>query len=205
TGDNNFGVRLTNSAQVLGGSGLITLTGTGGSGGTGQQNVGVSLEGGIQITGTGGTNALGQGNVPTGQFNRGIQIFSGGQVLSTGSGPITMVGHGGASGTIDHGLVMGQTNSRIASAGGAIDLTGIAGGTPSGMNNHGLILSHGAQVEGTGPASIYLKGTGGQGSASDSFQGEGGVYVIGTNGAFVRTAQGNLTLEVTGCGTGFGG
>ena len=89
TGSSNHGVNLSAASQILTTDGAITLTGSGGAGN--DQNYGIFLidsntrisssTGAILLQGTGGTGV--------GNFNEGIRLQNGSQIISTGIGSVS--------------------------------------------------------------------------------------------------------------------
>ena len=176
---NNFletGV-LIDRATLDAGSGSITILGQGVCCGSGNSNHGVA------ILGTGGT---------------------GGSLLQTTSGNITIVGIGGGGDIANgRGILVNATGAgnetKITSANGAISLTGTGGSNSSG-NGNGIELNTGGVIESTGIGAITLVGTGtGTTGANDN-----GILISGA-GAKITSTTGDIQLTGIGGGGAVGG
>ena len=206
--DGNRGIDIETGAIVEStGAATITLRGTGGTSVDGGINEGITLrgltpptvrsvDGAITMIGAGGTST------GTGGGNRGIDIFAGSVVESTGSGTISMTGTGGASlGGNDSGIYVSGTGTVVRSVSGAISLTGTGVGDPSGTvgANRGIAVYDGALVEstgtGAGAATIAMTGTGGTSLGANN---EG--IDVQDAGTIVRSVDGAITLTGTGGG-----
>jgi hypothetical protein len=204
--DHNVGVFLTAGGQVTstgttGSAATVTINGTGGSGTT--QNAGVLVQGAnsrvSSVTGAVNIDGAAGGGSP-GDFNIGVALESGGQVVSMGTGAgaatITLTGAGGSVGGQEYGVGLLDSGTAVTSVAGAVKITGTGGGT--GGRNAGVALLGGAQVNSTGTggsaATITLVGTGGTAN-SENF----GVFIEG--GSQVTSADGAISVTGTG-GTG---
>jgi hypothetical protein len=141
-------------------AGTITIDGTGGTAGSGNHGVDIrnpdtqvtSEEGDILI--------IGQGGGASGS-NNGVRIASGAVVSSTGMGSdaatITIVGTGGA-GTTSHGVFLDNSDTRVTSEDGDVEITGTGGGTSGiGIQFDGSVT---LAVDATGTANVTIEGTG---------------------------------------------
>jgi hypothetical protein len=205
----NFGVSLTLAGQITaGGTGSVTVHGFGGNtAGTGASNYGVSVAsatitsagGDVSLTGTGG-GAGTSGN------NFGVLMISGGEITAGGKGSVAVVGSGGntsgTGGSLNHGVVVQSSNSRIH-AGGDVSVTGTGAGI--GSNNFGVSVSSGGEITANGTGNVTVEGSGSIGvsvfSANSLITSAGGqVSVSGDgSGVGVRVQQaGQITAEGAG-------
>jgi hypothetical protein len=133
----------------------ITVTGTGAGAGTGMgvrvRDTGskiISVDGNIDITGQGG-NGTG--------FNRGVEIYAGGAVESTGTGAhaatITIVGTGATTTSglfVNCGVGVFASGSRVTSVDGQIDITGTTTGPHTANHGIAILAPGGDQDAGSG-------------------------------------------------------
>ncbi len=186
------GISLDTGTTLQSVSGDITLYGTGGNGVSNNHGVNLSTNttitsqsGAIDITGQGGDASAGQSN--------GVTLTNDAQVSSTGSATIDVTGTGGAGGANNYGLYLdgnGNTNTQITGQNGDITLTG-AGGSGTGGNHHGLYITDGGQVSGTGNAVVSLFGTQGAVSSSNA------IVLDGSNTRIASSANGNALVLST--------
>jgi hypothetical protein len=176
----NYGAVESVGTGVL--ASTITIEGTSGIGGSsvgvsvGNSGVVTSIDGDIQIDGT-GTNAL-----------RGIYMFNGGNVTSTGitgdAAMVTVIGTGGS----DNAIAMdGSNGTRITSIAGGVDVTGTAGN--SGIN--GVALYNSATIEVT-TGSLQVTGAGGDAGAG--IQSPGVRLSESSTGKFISHGSGVITV-----------
>ena len=182
TGDLNAGVKLFGGGQVTStgtgaSAGNISITGTGGAGVNQEDGVIVegstsrvsTVDGDVTIMGTAGSTA-------TGQFNVGVFVLSGGQIVSSGTGAdagnITITGTGGRGTTDNYGVAISGTNSRVTAVDGDIQITGTGRSSTTGSGNIGVFLLSGGQVTSTGTGAdagnITITGTGGGGTGGEN-------------------------------------
>lgn len=184
----NIGVWLLSGATVSSSSiAKITIDGTGGSGisenngvifngyGTaGPTNV-TSVDGDITITGHGASSG-------TGSANRGIGMYTGAMIQSTGIAKITLDGTGGAGSDSSRGVELVSADTRITSMSGDIQITGHGGANASA---YGIWIVDGAAVESTVSAKIALNGTGGDGTDGNA---------VALNTGRVTSVDGDITI-----------
>ena len=179
----DYGLQLA-GGSITTASGTISLTGTGGTVGGGDD--GIYLAGTTITSGSGAINLTGTGG-STGGGNSGIGILSGDTITSS-SGAISLTGTGGASG---EGIYM--TGGSISTSGsGTINFSG-TGGSVSGSGS-GIFMSGGSVTSGSG--AITFIGTGGA-SAGSSW----GIY---TEGGSITSTSGAISLTGTGGSTSSG-
>ena len=167
---NNFGLHVGSFGKVGStGSGQVTIHGTGGVGsGSGQTGVIVhGLNGDAEIaTFNGPLRVTGQGS-STGA-NRGVAIYAGGKIASTGQGDVIVDGTAGSKdGNYNFGVEVNGVSdqgqvSQIVSSIAALSVTGRGGGGGDGTGNHGVIASTGGMIRGAADASLTVTGTAGQ-------------------------------------------
>ena len=193
--DDNTGVVIEGATTVRAGSGassgLLTITGNGVNGVTGQVNQGVTLFSGAQaISGSGGIKIT--GTAPTGgtDYNYGLSL-SGATIKTSGGGAITLKGTAAGTG-IDNQGFSAFSVSKVTSNTGDISITGIA--TAGGSSfNAGLTVDD-STVSTGGAGTLTLNGT----SAGGSDYLNEGVSI--SYGASLTTGQGliSITGDVTG-------
>ncbi|MBL9151786.1 MAG: DUF4347 domain-containing protein [Verrucomicrobiales bacterium] len=223
TTSSNQGVTLSGGARIqAGGSGNLTVSGTGG-GSLGGLNAGVVLidahltvaDGDLALDGSGGSGAAAKNSQ-----NRGIATERA-SLRSTGSGDIRLVGTGDGGGTKSAGITLVAT-SVAASGTGDIALSGTGARNGQTLNhgitlatatlqtasgdlqlsgqgggilrkNNGIDISAKSQLTAGGSGSLQLDGTAGRGD-SDNL----GVFVATSQ---LTTAHGDLVLTGTGSGS----
>ena len=195
SGDWNMGIWIYKAAILATGNAKVTIEGTGGSGVSSAN--GVALQGaGTRVTAVNGDITIeGHGGLAaTGSFNRGVGVFEGTLIQSTGSGAINLIGFGGG-GNVARGVELGSSGANITqvlSATGDISITGQGGSTNGNGDSTGVIVHSGTVIESTATASITIDGTGGSGSFSNEgvdFNGYGAVGVTR-----VRSVDGPITV-----------
>ncbi|BAQ65371.1 Calx-beta domain-containing protein [Geminocystis sp. NIES-3709] len=206
--DNSIGIFLLDGGQISStGTATITLIGQGSTTADGIENEGIRIEGvgslitskdgAIKLTGTGGSGS---------DLTEGILLLDGGQISSTGTATITLIGQGGINATdVDNqGISINDVDSLITSVDGAIELTGTGGnGTDF---NEGILLLNEGQISSTGKATITLTGQGGINATGTNNQGitidtdslitsvDGDIILTGTGGSGTEYNQGILLL-----------
>jgi len=193
------GIKLTGGSKVLSNSGAISLTGSS------PKAVGIVIEGGSEVRSTGsGVNPItvtldGIGLV------RGVQVFTGGSVISAGTGPnaadISIIGK--ETGIASRGISLGSFSGTgvVSSVDGDINLDGKSD------YSEGVFLGFAGEVKST-TGDVTVNGTGG--SQNDSYgdhvagkgsisSNSGPVDVSGTGGG--GTGTGNHGVLVSGSGS----
>ena len=186
------GIELTDSA-------LVTTTGTGtialdGMGGTGlDRHIGIRIRNNASIETEHGNISLTGVGTGTQSGNAGIQIDSGGTILSAGTGNILLDGASGPGTDSNPGILLRDSPSRIRTAEGDITLTGRS--QASNLQNHGILLENGGVVESTGEGNIAFNGMGSPGTReNDGIQ-------IRDDGSRVSSVDGDLAMTGVGFGT----
>jgi hypothetical protein len=198
-------ITVAAGATVVTNSGNLTLMGLGEpniNGGVGVEIDGATLDGGvnsnlygsIHLTGSGASSQGPNGAPGAADSATGIDVRGGAKVQAEGSGAITLNGTG-ASGLDDNsGVIISGTGTAITTAGGDINITGVAG-ISTGDANDGVDVLFGATVQ-AAAGNVTLSG-GSNGGADQNV----GVYLDGAQ-TVVSTVGGNLAI--TGVGTGSG-
>jgi hypothetical protein len=146
-GDNSggqHGVLLHNNSQVLGTNSFISMTGYGGNG-TGDFNMGISIDGGSNITGHSVyLEGYGGGQFPT-SYNWGVHTFGNPSIVGTSA--VYIFGQGGpsASGDQNHGVLL--RDSLLVTA-NYVNVYGTGGGVDTSEFNTGILIEDDAQVNG---------------------------------------------------------
>jgi filamentous hemagglutinin family protein len=186
----NAGLEFSAGGTIATNSGNISITGTGGTGTSGNNgimhfnNVIASNSGNISITGTGGGSTT---------ANYGIKMQSSAKVQTTGSGSITLTGTGGAGTTGHDGVRIEGAGTWVKTTGsGNISITGTGSGTTSGGD--GIDVRTSAAIQATGSGNISLIGSGGGGTTSR--------YGISLFGGPLTANGGNISIQGTGGGSG---
>ncbi|MCP4783076.1 MAG: hypothetical protein GY878_05950, partial [Fuerstiella sp.] len=129
----SFGIIVIGNSQIsAGGSGVVTVMGTGGD--TGDDNFGVMARSGGTITSSGGNvNVTGVGG-GSGSSSRGRGVFlidNNSTITAGGSGRILVKGQGGSgTGADNHGVEI-SGGAKITSSSGALTVQGAAGNKAS--------------------------------------------------------------------------
>jgi hypothetical protein len=198
--DYNIGVDVYHAlVAVQGGTGNLTLGGTGG--GTGANNWGITLQAGavVQVVpssqGTGGTGTLTLGGIGGNgtNYNDGVYITSSGTKVTTARSPLIINGTGQGSGYDNTGIEIGYGTLVSAGDSGSLSLNGTGGNGTSG--NVGVDIYAGTttpttQVSTTAGA-LSITGVG-RGSGTNNY----GIWVE----AAARVSAGTGALTLTGTG-----
>ncbi len=140
-----LGISLFNAAKIIGGSGYVDVIGTGGAS-TNWINRGVTVNGvGTEITSTSGeVNVIGTGGASSSQFGIGVSVLNGGVIRAGATGKVTVTGTGASSGVggSHQGVEIGGAGSRVHSAGGNVDINGVAGSGSS----FGILAADSAEI-----------------------------------------------------------
>ena len=183
------------STGTGGGAATISIAGVGGTGTsynrgiafTGNHSGVSSVDGDIVISGTGGNG--------TGDYNSGILLMGGGQVVSTGTSSdaatITLTGLAVTGHRFHRGVAITDSNAGVSTVAGDINISGTSG-AGTGVGRHGVFVFNGAFVESTGTGgaagNIQIEGAGGSGSLTSS-----GVTVM-TADAHISAADGSISI-----------
>jgi CHAT domain-containing protein len=194
-GNVNSGIFISEGSVIeTTGTGNITLIGTGSNGTL--RNNGIEIEN-SRLTSVNGNISLGGIGGNGGELNRGIVLDDAGgnaTIESTGTGTIALEGIGGAGTRQNHGIqIIFNSNARIASVDGNINLSG-TGGNGTEDFNAGIVQD--GIVQSTGMGNISLLGTGGNGTSDSQ-----GVLIRGASGR-VSAADGNISLTGSAGGSG---
>lgn len=187
--DSNRGVEIGLGAVVsAGGTGKLTITGTGGNGGiNSDDNYGVLIHAtATQVTTAGGFLTITGTGRAGGQINHGVEILNNAIVSTSGTGFLTITGTGGAGTAQSHGVVI-TGNASVQTVDGFINIKGITNAAFDTTGSQGILILAGVQSTGNGNVSF----------AADSIDitGSGGVLADGNIVSFTRltnTQQLNL-------------
>ncbi|MDD2685528.1 MAG: filamentous hemagglutinin N-terminal domain-containing protein, partial [Gallionella sp.] len=180
TSSSGDGFQLLGGAQVLAGTGTITLTGNS-SNGDGS-DYGVWIDGaGTLISGSGTISVTGNSGAMSGTSNRGLDIGASAGISALGNAAINLIAVGGQDGD---GMVI-QSGATIRSVNGAISLTGTSGNGPG--SDRGINLKGASTLVSSTSGNINISGS------SIATAGSGNHGVMMSTGAGVTTG-GNLTL-----------
>ena len=192
-----FGVNLVRS----GGSGAVTVNGTGGSGAGG--GAGIELQG---VAGTSRITSLG-GNVEVTGLGRaanssGISLLGTSEISAGGAGSVTVNGTGGTDGTsAGQGVVLNSSTTTITSAGGNVMVIGDAGTTTS-TSSFGVRVDGPITAGGSGTVTVSGRSDAGfgvqlSGSAGQITSGGGNVQVTAQGGTFRTLSLGSSSSITT--------
>ncbi|MEQ8758113.1 MAG: CHAT domain-containing protein [Coleofasciculus sp. G1-WW12-02] len=209
TTSNIPGIQISQGSRVEAiGQGIITLNGTGGSGGNFSEdnnrgNRGISIENATVSSQDGTIHLIGTGGSGDNGLHYGVSIGGqGGSVQSTGTGMIIVEGTGGngGDGTL-HGSqgIKLDLGGLVSSKDGDIQFVGEAGTGPD-QFNHGVELFRGSTVEVTGTGTITIEGIAGAGITENH-----GIRVqefSEDNPSRITAKDGAITLTGVGNGTG---
>lgn len=169
------------STNLITNTGDISITGIGPATGS-NFSTGINMSTSTNIQSSGGNiNITGTAGTSIGDNNKGVIIFDGALIETTGVGTITIEGTGGTGINTNYGIEM-QANAIVKTENGTISMTGSSIDT-SGNNQDGLFLEGTVNTTGTGNISI----TGTSGTANDSS------INLASNGAQLL-AGGNLVI-----------
>ena len=198
TATSGFFVGIDVAGTVSGGSGGISLAGTGGDGGDNQHGVYFHNGGSVNTTaGTGAVSVTGTGGASLANYNYGVYVSGTNSKVTSAGGPVSVVGVGGGSGTFRHdnyGVYLGVggvVTSAGTTAAATVSVVG-TGGAGSNSNVGVYLNGFGATITSSG-GNVSVTGAGG---------GSGGA--INSSGVRLLTgtisAGGSGTVTVTGTG-----
>lgn len=185
------GIVISKSICATSGLGTMTFTGTGSSAGFAcygtfiDKSILSGENGKIQINGFGG-GAANTGNT----YNYGI-VITGGEVSTSGTGDIELMGIGGNGENRNHAVIIGS-RALVKTIDGAINVATAGGGTLD--HNYGFRIEGSSVVEATGTGTVSIDGNGGGGGAFNI-----GLSITSKN-TRISVADGNMTLDGTGGG-----
>jgi hypothetical protein len=188
----DIGVWLVDGAHVTA-TGTASIKIDGRAGGGAYENSGVLFNGfgyfgDTQVTAENGNiSIVGIGPATaTDARNRGVGIFEGTSIASTGTGAISILGVGGAGTNEGMGVEIGNVGTKITTVNGNLLITGFGGANSSA---YGIWMHNGAALESTGNGSITLQGTGG-----DAHDGNGIILDGSGNNTSITSNNGDITL-----------
>ncbi|MBK7425684.1 MAG: hypothetical protein IPI60_00910 [Saprospiraceae bacterium] len=196
----NLGIYMLDADVSAGGPGNINIEGNAGSTGGGAIGVYISgatasvtsNSGSILIDGSGG----GSGSSAD---NYGVFLDNGVDILSGGSGNVSIIGSAGlTSGNGNYGVLIEDASTTIITSGGNVSITGQGGGSGISGSNYGVVVRLAAQVSAGLSGTVMVTGTGGLSSTGG---GSTGVVVDGVN-SIITSSGGSVTVIGQGAGTG---
>ncbi len=193
----NIGVFLFNGTISAGGSGTVTVIGTGGGSGSSNSNYGVlvvglvtSSGGDVFVTGTGGGSE-------SSNSNHGVFVAIG-TITAGGNGLVTVSGTGGLEASEGSNIgVFLRDNSLITSSGGNVSVTGQGGGTGAGTSNYGVSVISAGKIMAGGSGTVTVIGTG---SLAATGALNGGIMVTETNSSITSSGGDVSVTGIEGAG-----
>jgi Ca2+-binding RTX toxin-like protein len=212
SGGGGDGVLVENGGkiQTTGGTGTVTVHGTGGSSTNGGEEGVVILGSGVVVTSGGGNvSIIGQaGGSGAAAANIGVVVNTGVQVTAGGGGTVTIQGNGGGVGTNNNWGV--EVSGTVTSSGGGVTITGVGGGSGGGASNAGIIVD--GQVTAGGSGAVSLTGNGDTGNGvvvNGSVTSTGGdisvtsvinTLIVNTGGSVIAPGANSVTLTASSGG-----
>ncbi len=197
-GDTSAGVRFTGIlSKVSNTNGDISITGNSLSP-SGTSNDGITLDfGSVSTSGIGSITLDGTASSTAVNDDVGVRISNGGTATTTGSGAISVTGHGDGTGTSNAGISL-ESGGTINSSGSG-DITVLGFGSPNGSSNsYGIHISGMASSIASSGGNVDITGNGGATVASDNNYG----VFIEAGGNIVSSAFGASINTVTVTGRG---
>lgn len=195
---NCHGITLDNGGLIsAGGTGTVTVTGTGGAV-TGIFNTGIFISGASsQINSAGGSVSLvgTGGGTGASTSNLGIYILDA-DVSAGATANLSITGNGGSTGGGAVGIYITGSNASISTSGGSIILAGTGGGTGATADNFGTFINNGAIIQAGSSGNINITGTAGTTSGNGNY----GVLIESIN-TLVSTTGGNVSITGQGGGS----
>ncbi|MFN8357685.1 MAG: T9SS type A sorting domain-containing protein [Spirosomataceae bacterium] len=206
----NYGVYVSNDGEISAvGTGKVTIEGYGGKT-TGNANYGVFV---VQNSGSLGRITSSDGDMSIKGFgggkddsrsNRGVYVWAGGSITTTGTGSVLVEGQGGnTTGDSNQGVRVDGKNPSTAvgsligsSGGGNVVVRGTGAGSGASFNNYGMYVVNSAKISAGGSGTVTVEGQGATGANGDDNY---GVYVLF---AEITSSGGNVSVKGTGGGSG---
>ena len=195
-------IAVNSGAVVSAGTGNITLAANQQGTPTAGRFFGIDVQGTIS-GGSGAVSLTGKGgNTNFSQY--GVYVRNGGQVTSTGTGPVSVTGTGGASTSgASYGVTVENAGSVISSGGGNVTVTGQGGGSGISYFDYGLGVQGGGKITAGGSGTVTVQGVGGVGTNGYEY----GVSVAGSSAGVnstITSGSGGGSVNITGSGGGSG-
>jgi filamentous hemagglutinin family protein len=194
------GTSVTVKGSVTSNGGNITIWGnapggdpSAGVGASGSYNGVLVADAGMVSAGGGNIEIAGRGGNTSGAWGIGI---NNGQILTTGSGTISLTGLGDTSGPVSLIGVGMQSSALVQTHDGNLTITGTGGNGVSIGYNSGVLLSN-SSINVSGNGNILLTGTGGANANTES------IYL--SNSSISSAGTGNIVITAptpAGGGTG---
>ena len=190
-----FGVEVRGAIVRSTGTGLLRVVGTGGTTGTQQQGVNLSVGGSISGGGVGTTIVTGFGGLSTGSFNAGVHLQDANTAITSSGSDVKVSGTAGGTGASASNVgVDCATGSRISAGGnGSVEVSGV-GGDSTASQQYGVSLNGANTLVTSSGGNVSVSGTGG-GTVSS-----GANYGVYVTGAAKISAGVNGNVSVVGQG-----
>lgn len=188
---------LTNNGSVIMGGGADPSTTA--AIGTSAHNDGITLNNVDLITGAGDVSLRGSGRMGGGGANEYGIVVTGGSVIQTTTGDMSLIGTGGDISNRNYGIYFNGATTNLITDIGAITVTGTGGGTNN-TENFGVYMAN-ASITSNGDGAGDIRVTG-QAGATNTTSGYG-VYMTGGSAA-ITSATGDIYVDGTGQGNGSG-
>lgn len=135
SGSVKSGVRVINAGSRIGSAGAdILVTGFGGAGGSFNRGVELFSGGQIYAGGSGTVTVVGTGGLATGDENQGVLVNGATTSIGSAAGDVVITGTGGGSGAAVFNAGVGSVSNGFFSAGGTLQITGVAGNGANASN-----------------------------------------------------------------------
>ncbi len=206
-----YGVLVGSTGLIsAGGSGTVTVQGTGGAVSTTPYGVLVTGSNSKISSAGGNVSVTGQGGVKI-NTSRGVVVLNG-EISVNGSGTLTVHGTGASTWTNGDGVALFGSGKIIGGTSGTVSIQGIGSVSASDRGNRGLAIQNTAEISSMG-ADVQVTGQGGgigaiayqnfgielQSGARISAGGNGTVTVQGTGGPGLSTE--NYGVYINGLNT----
>ncbi len=193
-GGNGVTIQGGGKIQTTGGTGTVTVQGTGAnSTNSGEEGVVISGSGIVVTSGGGNVSITGQaGGSGASAADIGVVVNVGTQVTAGGGGTVTVHGTGGGVGTSNNWGV--EVIGTLTSSGGDVTITGVGGGS-GGASNAGIIVNGQVTAGGSGAVALTGTGVGGNGIVVDGSVTStgGGISVTSLINSLIVSAGGSVT------------
>ena len=155
----------------------------------------------IATSGTGSIQLQGRAGDDTSASDQTGVNLSGGAIVeststSANAGQIKITGTGGDGIDRNYAVALRDTNTRVSSASGDIQVTGMAGTTTGGDNKGVLLIGGKIESTGSGVNAAYISVTGTAGAGASLNDGVGLVF----NGSDIASVDGDIMVTGTGGG-----
>jgi hypothetical protein len=207
TGQQNMGLAVWNGSVISTEAGRLNIDGVGGPfNGDMNHGVDVRLEQAKVTTAGGDLNVQGIGGASddeniNARWNIGVRIGSDAVLGACDGGNTTVVGYGGVGESKENiGVQVIGVNAVISGCGGDVTVNGYAGTIGDSFNGTGVLVNMAGEISTTGSGNVRITGVGSK-ATGDGNRG----IAIETDGARIRTVDGNIYLTGRADGAGNSG